>query len=130
MEVRFVRRKWFKYGGVPKRGWCRDIWCDSSWETAFVLWCLDNGKEIIRNTRRFPYKWRNGVRYYQPDFIVDGRYAEVKGVMDRRSARKLSNFPWPIDVYGEEEIKICIDYAIARYGKDYAALAARKDEQQ
>ena len=113
---------WFRGGGEAHRGWYRGIWCDSSWELALVIWCLDHGVEIVRSTKRFPYPFHNGVRYYQPDFVVDGQYVEVKGVMDGRSRRKLANFPMPIRVVGKREIQPMLDYAKSKCGEDFWKL--------
>lgn len=113
---------WFRGGGSPRRGWYRGIRCDSSWELAFLMWHLDCGHEIIRNMRDFPYPFRNGVRYYRPDFIVEGSYYEIKGVMDYRSRRKLQYFPYPIEVVGRKEIRPYLDYARKRYGKRFFEL--------
>lgn len=107
---------WFKNGGEAHRGWYKGIWCDSSWELAFIVWCLDNGKEIVRNSENFPYPFRNGVKYYRPDFIVEGTYVEIKGVMDYRSKRKITNFPYPIIIIGKKEITPFIDYVKVKYG--------------
>lgn len=124
-----ARRKslWFRYGGKPRRGWYKGIWCDSSWELAFVMWSLDHGKEIVRVTERFSYPFRNGVRYYAPDFLVDGEYYEVKGVMDNRSKTKLANFPYPIRVVGKAEIAPFIEYATFKYGENYWELMESPD---
>ena len=116
------RSLWFRGGGEAKRGWYRGIWCDSSWELAFLMYCLDHGKEIVRSTQNFPYPFRNGVKYYRPDFIVEGTYYEVKGVMDGRSKRKITSFPYPLVVVGEKEMRPFIEYAEYRYGKDYWRL--------
>ena len=113
---------WFRGGGAPKRGWYKGYWCDSSWELAFLLWHLDHGREIVRNPRDFPYPFRNGVKYYRPDFLVDGEYVEIKGVMDGRSKRKISTFHLPLRVVGKKEIQPYIDYAVFKYGSDYANL--------
>ena len=113
---------WFRGGGQPRRGWYRGYWCDSAWELAFLLWHLDHGREIVRNTHDFPYPFRNGLKYYRPDFLVEGEYVEIKGVMDGRSKRKIANFPYPLRVVGKREIQPFLDYAEFKYGRDYANL--------
>lgn len=114
-----MKKVWFRKGGTPHRGWYKGIWVDSSWELAFLMWNLDHGIEIIRNEKKFPYPFRNGVKYYCPDFIVEGKYVEIKGVMDYRSKRKLSSFPFPIIVIGPKEIESYIKYAREMYGHDF-----------
>ena len=116
------RSKWFRGGGEAHRGYWNGVWCDSSWELAFLMWCKDHEKEIVRNTEDFKYPFRNGFKYYRPDFIVDGKYVEIKGVMDGRSKRKIFSFPYPLIVIGEKDIKPYIDYAKYKYGEDYWKL--------
>ncbi|MBP5459708.1 MAG: hypothetical protein J6Y62_06080 [Clostridia bacterium] len=113
------RSLWFRGGGKPHRGYYRGIWCDSSWELAFLMWCLDKGIEIVRATDDFKYPFRNGFKYYRPDFVVEGTYVEIKGVMDGRSRRKIDNFPLPLKVIGKREIQPYLDYARSKYGEDY-----------
>lgn len=114
--------RWFKGGGEAHRGWYNHIWCDSSWELALVIWCLDHGREIVRCTEDFPYPLYGKTLYYRPDFIVDGQYVEVKGVMDGRSKRKISHFPYPLRVIGKREIAPYVQHAQNRFGHDYWRL--------
>lgn len=65
--------------GVGKSGWYDGIWCDSTWELAFVIWCQTHGKHVERNTERFDYEFEGVKRKYLPDFIVDGQLIEIKG---------------------------------------------------
>lgn len=116
------RSRWFRNGGQPHRGWYKNIWCDSAWELAFVMWNIDNGREIVRNTEDFPYKLYNKTMYYRPDFLVEGTYYEVKGVLDGRSKRKIDYFPYPIVKIGLKEIKPYIKYAKEKYGTRYYEL--------
>lgn len=90
---------------------------------AFVVYCFDNGIEIVRNTRNFPYKYYNKTRYYRPDFLVDDgtnqTYVEIKGIMDGRSKRKLDWFNYPIRVIGQKEIGFYLKYAKSVYGEKF-----------
>ena len=113
---------WFRGGGEAHRGYYKGVWCDSSWELAFLMGCLDRGLEIVRNTENFPYPFRNGVKYYRPDFIVEGKYVEIKGVMDGRSKRKVTNFHFPLLIIGEKEIQPYLEYAKMKYGEDFWRL--------
>lgn len=115
-------KKWFSKGGEAHRGWYKGLWMDSSWELAFAMYYLDKGIEIVRNTRNFPYVFKRKLQQYRPDFIVDGVYYEIKGVMDGRSKRKIESFPYPLKVVRSKDIKPYIQYAEARYGKHYWEL--------
>lgn len=114
--------RWFKRGGSAHRGWYKGYWCDSSWELAFLMWHLDHGVEIVRNTGDFPYEIYGKKRFYRPDFIVNGVYHEIKGVMDGRSKRKLEQFPYPIKKIGAREIKPFLSYARSKYGENFYEL--------
>lgn len=125
-----ARSMWFRNGGMPHRGWYRGYWCDSSWELAFLIYCLDHNIEIVRNTENFPYPFRKGVRYYRPDFIVNGEYVEIKGVMDHRSRRKIATFHHPLKVIGSSEIGPFLDYARTIYGEDFHRLLTPAEEKK
>ena len=57
-----------------------DLKFDSSWELAFYIYCIDRGKNIIRETCSFTYNC-NGTDYsYFPDFRVNGALVEIKGL--------------------------------------------------
>lgn len=81
-----------KGSGIGKSGWYQGIWCDSSWELAYVIWCKANGKCIVKNTETFKYEFKGKVRKYLPDFIVDGQLVEIKGrhLIDELTAAKLA----------------------------------------
>ena len=65
------------------------------------------------------------MKYYRPDFIVDGRYVEIKGVMDHRSRTKLRSFTHPITVIGSREIQPYLEYARMVYGDDFHRFLSR-----
>ena len=116
------KRGWFKNGGEAHRGWYKGFWCDSSWELALILYCQDNGVEIVRNTKNFPYMWRNRTEYYRPDFIMDGKYVEIKGYMDRRSKRKIGSFVQQLEVIDAKAIKPYLQWAVSHYGENFYDL--------
>ena len=67
---------------------------DSSWELAFYIYCIDKGKNIIRETCSFTYNC-NGLDYsYFPDFRVNGALVEIKGLQffeNRNPASRMIN---------------------------------------
>ena len=67
-------------GTYAKHGWYKGIYCDSSWELAFVMYHLDNNIEIKRSTLRLPYLYKGVERIYLPDFeIYDKIYSTILG---------------------------------------------------
>jgi hypothetical protein len=112
------KRKW----GRGLSGWYKGFWLDSSWELAFLMFNLDNGIPIARNEVGFLYKYgKKELRYY-PDFIVDGKYVEIKGKMDRKSKSKIRQFPHELLVIGPLEIKMYLGYAKKKYGDRFSRL--------
>lgn len=69
-------------GRRSHRGWYKDFWCDSSYELAYIIWCLEVGHIIKRNTDYWEYqdpKRDNETHRYYPDFRVNGKLVEIKG---------------------------------------------------
>lgn len=107
--------------GRGKKGWFKGYFCDSSWELAYIIWCLDHNKDIKRNTEKRFYEYDGQIRLYIPDFIVDGVLIEIKGYRTKQWQAKLISNP-DIKVLYEDEMKPIIKYVIDNYGKDYIKL--------
>lgn len=104
-----------------KRGWWNGKWYDSSWELALIVFFHDHGMELTRNTKKFEYVYRKRKYYYQPDFIDEnGHYIEVKGIMDNLAKRKLEWFPYPIRVFGRDEMKPYLEYMAQKHGRNWS----------
>lgn len=120
----------FKTGGLRKgsgrgkSGWYKGIWCDSSWELAWVIYNLEHNIPFERNWEKFEYEFEGKTHYYLPDFkMEDGLFIEVKGYMDKKNKAKITNFEKPLKVIlGKKENKIYIDYAKEKYGNDFIKL--------
>ena len=110
--------KFNKKRGVGKSGWYKGIYCDSSWELAFVMYHLDNNLSIRRCNERRKYIYNNIERIYIPDFITDDGIIEIKGYKTQQWISKIEQNPDIIVLY-EHDMKKYIDYAIEKYGKDY-----------
>lgn len=116
------KRGWFRNGGEAHRGWYNGFWCDSSWQLAVIIYCLEHNFEIIRNTKTFPYKFGRKIEGYKPDFIINGKYVEVKGFKDYRSKRKIEQFPFPLVIIDSQSIKPFLSYVQQKYGDDFWKL--------
>lgn len=112
--------------GIGKSGWYKGIWCDSSWELAFVMYHLDNGIHIVRNTTRYDYAYNGKVSKYIPDFIVDDKLIEIKGVTAERELAKIQQCPEDILLIDKGSIGPYLDYAIKTYGKRFIELYESK----
>lgn len=103
--------------GRSKYGYYEGIWCQSTYEMAFVWYCKSTGKEIVRNTEGFPYIGIDDEKHlYYPDFIIEGRYKEVKGYLRENDKNKLRDFPHPIDLIIDDEIKTIVRKAKSHFG--------------
>lgn len=107
--------------GRGKKGWFQGIFCDSSWELAYVIFSRDFGVNVSRNLEFRHYTWNGITRKYLPDFIADGKLIEIKGYKTDQWAAKLSANP-DITVLYHEEMKHILEYVILTYGKDFVRL--------
>lgn len=82
-----------KCGGVRRGsgrghgGWYRGVWCDSTYELAYLAWCELRGITVTRNKQFFRYGAQQ--RRYFPDFVhEDGSLVEIKGFVTAESREK------------------------------------------
>lgn len=107
--------------GRGKKGWYKGFFCDSSWELAYVIFCLENNIEINRNTEKRQYVWQGIVKNYIPDFVVEGVLTEIKGYKTEQWLAKLEANP-DVKVLYEKELTPILDYVKQKYGKDFIKL--------
>ena len=105
-----------------KKGWYNGFWCDSSYELAFLIYCLENKKKIERNSKGFEYVYLEETHKFYPDFIVDNEYVEIKNYRSELTDSKISHFPHKITIYYKDTIKPFLEYTINKYGKDFIKL--------
>lgn len=109
--------------GRGYKGIYKNIWCDSSWELAFVLYCLDNKIHFKRNTKKFSYIHENKTKFYIPDFILDDNtFIEVKGYITDEFIAKKQQFTGNLIVLAEKEMLPILTYVQEKYGKDFVKL--------
>lgn len=65
--------------GTGKHGYYKGIWCDSTYELAYLVYCLDHNIPIKRNTDSFEYCIDGERHRYYPDFLVNDVLIEIKG---------------------------------------------------
>lgn len=98
-----------------KKGYYKGFWCDSSYELAYLIYCLDNNIKIERNTEGFEYSFEGKTRKFYPDFLVEGKYVEIKNFHSDYTDAKINQFPNEIQVIYTEGIKFYLDYAKSKY---------------
>lgn len=107
--------------GRGYKGWYKGYFCDSSWELAYIIYCIDNNIEVKRNLEKRQYIWQGKIKNYIPDFIVEGSLIEIKGYITEEWKAKIYSNP-DIKVLYKEDMEPIIDYVIDKYGENYINL--------
>ena len=110
-----------KGSGRGKKGWYKGFFCDSSWELAYVVYCLEHNIDIKRNIEKRQYVWNDKVKNYIPDFIVQGNLIEVKGFKTEQWMAKLEANP-DVRVLYEKDLEPILEYVKNKYGKNFTNL--------
>ena len=110
-----------KGSGRGIMGRYKGIWCDSSWELAFLMYCEDHDIEVQRCKEKFDYVFEGEVHTYYPDFFLplESLIVEIKGFVDERTRAKISQCPKTIAVYDKTHMKDVLNYVVHKYGKDF-----------
>lgn len=111
--------------GRGKSGWYKGIFCNSSYELAWVLFNLENGISFIRNSDWFEYLNTDGKKSkYYPDYklLNTNEYVEIKGYKEKEFFNKTDNFPKKLIVLDKEKMKPILEFVIGKYGKDFISL--------
>lgn len=65
--------------GRGRQGYYKGIYCNSIYELVFVIYNLDLNKNIKRCVNTYFYKYKNLLKRYTPDFIIENQIYEIKG---------------------------------------------------
>ena len=97
-------------------GYYKGIWCDSTWELAWVIYHLDHNIPFVRNKQGFTYNYNGSTHTYYPDFIIgNNEYVEVKGQLTARDKCKFEQFPHTLHVMCGVELKHIFTYIRQQY---------------
>jgi hypothetical protein len=107
--------------GRGKKGWYQGFFCDSSWELAYLIFCLDHNTNIKLNLEKRQYQWNGSTKNYIPYFIVEGVLTEIKGYKTEQWLAKLKANPDVVVLY-EKDLKPVFEYVTRVYGKDFIRL--------
>ena len=101
-----------------RAGTYKNIHCDSSWELAFVVYCIEHNIDIKRcnEVRTFNINGEN-KRYY-PDFVVGDQIIEIKGYYSQIAKAKSEQNP-DIKVLLKSDMKKYLNYTIEKYGNKF-----------
>lgn len=111
------------------RGFYKGIKCDSRWELAFLIYCLDHKIPIKRCTEYFIFKVKGKEHRYYPDFIVEGKYIEIKGYFRANLKCKLNaviNKGFKIKLIQEKQIQKYLNYCFKKYKTESLEKLYRK----
>ena len=114
--------------GIYKYGTYKGFYCDSSWELAFIMFCLDNSIMICRNrTESFCYTYKGSNHRFFPDFKIGDKFVEIKGRKTGEVDSKIACIPNGIsfEILYYKDMKFYISYAEEHYGKDFYTLYDR-----
>jgi len=121
--------KYGNYGGYKrgagrgKKGWYKGIWCDSSWELAWIIYAKDFNIKFKRNNKRFDYYFKNKLRKWIPDYTLsNGIFLEIKGWMTPQTKAKIDQFQEKLIVLMWPEFKNIYNYVVSKYGKDFIKM--------
>lgn len=131
--------------GKGKKGWYKGIYCDSTWELAFVINMLDNNISFERNYKKFEYNYHGETHKYIPDFYKKdiNTYYEIKGFIREKDIFKWKNFKNKLIILTKNEIIPIIKqikikynvkniedlYEIRKKDKKYESIYNLKQEQ-
>lgn len=101
--------------GRAKTGYYKGIYCGSTYELIWVIYCIDNDISFKRFDGLLEF---NGTRYI-PDFIIDNTIIEIKGFEDveavnRKCAVAIAN-GYTIKVLRKDDLKEQFEWVNAHY---------------
>ena len=102
--------------GRGKCGYYNGIWCQSTYELAYVIYNIDHGIKFQRNTERFKYIKDGEEKEYLPDFLENDSLIEVKGYYTPDVDLKANSVNKKIRVLYKNDLKYAFDYIKTKYG--------------
>lgn len=104
-----------------KRGWYKGFYCASTYELAFVVYCLDHGIKIKRNKKAYEYEWEGKIHKYYPDWIInEDHYVETKNfITDQVLVKAAAVKDLPIEILDKNGIVSYCEYVAKTYHLKY-----------
>ncbi len=105
-----------------KRGWYKGIYCASTYELAFVIYCLDHNISIRRNKKYYWYEYEGQRHKYYPDWIVnEDHIVETKNfITELVKVKAAAVDDMPIEILDTEKMQPYFKYVATTYGKTYS----------
>lgn len=104
-----------------KRGWYKGFYCASTYELAFVIYCLDHNISIRRNKKYYWYEYEGQRHKYYPDWIVnEDHLVETKNFITELVEIKAAAVnDMPIEILDTVKLQPYFEYVAKTYGKTY-----------
>ena len=125
LEYRKVAKGGYRQGsGRGKGGWYKGIYCDSSYELAWIIYNIDHNINFERNKKGFKYNYNKKNYMYYPDFylIETNEYIETKGYKTNKDEAKWKYFPHKIKILYKNDLQEIFNYVKDKYGKNFIEL--------
>lgn len=107
-----------KGAGRGHKGRYKGLYCDSSWELAFLVYYKEHNLYIERCTDKREYEYDGKIHTYLPDFITDEGIIEIKGYKSKQWEAKYISNP-DIKVLYKDDMQPYLNYVIEKYGVDF-----------
>lgn len=114
-----------KGSGIGSKGYFNNIYCDSTWELAFVVYHIENELYIERCKEKRKYIFNNEEHFYYPDFITSEGIVEIKGFSSKQWEAKYK-YNQDIKVLYKDDMKKYLDYVIEKYGEHFDKILYNK----
>lgn len=111
--------------GWGKQGRYHGLWCNSTWELAWIIYQEEHGIKFEKYHGYFNYVFRGVNLKYYPDFqLEDGTIVELKGYNSEQWKAKLASVPSDrkILVLYKKDMKPILEYVKKKYGNDLTIL--------
>lgn len=115
-----------KGSGRSLGGWYKGIYCDSTYELTYLIYCLDHNISIKRCTEKFEY---GEGKTYNPDFIVGDTIIEIKGYVTEEVYTKADSVPDNINykILTKDLMKKEFEYIKSKYNKTGTSISELYD---
>lgn len=100
-------------------GYYKGIYCDSTFELAYLIYCLDHNINIKRCEETFEYEYEGKIHTYHPDFIVNNELIEIKNYYRELNDIKLQAVNKSIKILYYDDLCDIFEYVSNTYNKKY-----------
>lgn len=105
-----------------KRGHYKGIFCASTYELAFLIYCLDHNIPIKRNLKGYEYIWNGEKHLYYPDWLVNNDHlVETKNFITEQVLIKAKSVnDYPIEIMDTKMLMPIFEYVSKTYNKKFS----------